>query len=213
MPRPGRTSSRQQEKWRKAAHQQRREMIVDVAMELLARKGVDAITMRSLAVKLGVGAMTLYTYFENQDALHVSMIQRGFDMLNNNCRSASEAHLNEDDARAQPAWQAGARSYVKFAVENPALYHLMFSMPFGDHAADRQVIDVGFAPLRECVRQQMANKGLSEKEIKKELPMAVARFWIALHGLASLAISGRLVSMGKSIDPYIDDLLSRVAPT
>lgn len=230
--------------WRTLEHDQRRELIVEVAMDLLDRKGVQAITMRQVAQKLGLGAMTLYTYVHGQDELCRAITKRGFDMLNSRCQNASESQqeashkssrtdsqngkqagkqngkqngkqdkqVDSPDAKGGN-WQAGARTYVNFALENPALYHLMFSMPIKNEQADKDVITGGFAPLRECVREQMSLKGMSEKQIEQQLPMAVARFWIALHGLASLAISGRLQAYDQNLEPYIDDLLERVAPT
>lgn len=198
---------RSKTQWRSLDHEQRRILIVEVALDLLDRKGIDAITMRQVAQKLGLGAMTLYTYVQGQDELCRAIIRRGFDMLNSRCNNASESLPNGQN------WQAGARTYINFATENPALYHLMFSMPMKNDQADKDVITGGFAPLCECVREQMTQKGMSEKMIDKELPMAVSRFWIALHGLASLAISGRLAAYDKSLEVYIDDLLERVAPT
>ena len=193
--------------WRSLDHEQRRELIVEVALDLLDKKGVQAITMRQVAQKLGLGAMTLYTYVQGQDELCRAIIKRGFDMLNCRCHDASEGQPEGSN------WQAGARTYINFALDNPGLYHLMFSMPIKNEQADKDVITGGFAPLRECVREQMTLKGMSEKQIEQQLPMAVARFWIALHGLASLAISGRLEAYDQNLELYIDDLLERVAPT
>lgn len=198
---------RSKAQWRTLAHEQRRDLIVEVALDLLDRKGTDAITMRQVAQKLGLGAMTLYTYVRGQDELCRAIIKRGFSMLNSRCQKAGESLPESKN------WQAGARTYIKFATENPALYHLMFSMPIKNEQADKDLITDGFAPLGECVREQMTLKGMAEAQIEKELPMAVARFWIALHGLASLAISGRLAAYDKNLDVYIDDLLERVAPT
>lgn len=198
---------RSRTKWRSLDHEQRRELIVEVAMDLLGRKGVAAMTMRQVAQRLGLGAMTLYTYVQCQDELCRAIIKRGFDMLNSKCHDASENQSNTG------TWQAGARTYVNFAMENPDLYHLMFSMPMKNDQADKDVIEGGFAPLRDCVREQMTLKGMTARQIEKQLPLAVTRFWIALHGLASLAISGRLEVYGQNLDPYIDDLLQRVAPT
>lgn len=198
---------RSKTQWRTLDHEQRRGLIVEVALDLLSKKGSQAITMRQVAHKLGLGAMTLYTYVRGQDELCRAIIKRGFDMLNTRCHNASEGQPEGN------TWRAGACTYIKFAMDNPALYHLMFSMPIKNDQADKDVISGGFAPLRECVREQMVLKGMSSKAIDEELHMAVARFWIALHGLASLAISGRLDACDLSLDPYIDDLLARVSPT
>ena len=46
-----------------------REQILEAAIALVDRGGLERTTMRSLAEELGVGAMTLYSYFSSKDEL------------------------------------------------------------------------------------------------------------------------------------------------
>lgn len=46
-----------------------RERILEVALELLDRDGLDALSMRRLADQLGAGTMTLYGYFHDKGEL------------------------------------------------------------------------------------------------------------------------------------------------
>ncbi len=46
-----------------------REMIVAEAVSMLKEGSLDALTLRGLAKRLGVGPMSLYTYFASRDAL------------------------------------------------------------------------------------------------------------------------------------------------
>ena len=46
-----------------------REQIVEAALELLDRDGLDALSMRRLADSIGVGTMTLYGYFRSKSEL------------------------------------------------------------------------------------------------------------------------------------------------
>lgn len=46
-----------------------RERIADVALELLDAQGPEALSMRRLAERLGVGTMTLYSYVRDKDDL------------------------------------------------------------------------------------------------------------------------------------------------
>ena len=46
-----------------------RDMIVAEALEMLKEGSPDALTLRGLATRLGVGAMSLYTHFDSRDAL------------------------------------------------------------------------------------------------------------------------------------------------
>ena len=46
-----------------------RESILDSALVLIDRDGLDALSMRRLAAELGIGTMTLYGYFADKQAL------------------------------------------------------------------------------------------------------------------------------------------------
>jgi AcrR family transcriptional regulator len=51
-----------------------RERVVDAAVALARREGMDALTMRRLADELGAGAMSLYHHVPGKDELLVAMI-------------------------------------------------------------------------------------------------------------------------------------------
>lgn len=51
-----------------------RDRVVAAGLAVADRKGVAAVSMRTLAKALGVGAMSLYHYFESKDALLDAMV-------------------------------------------------------------------------------------------------------------------------------------------
>jgi len=196
------TPAQLRRRWRAADHDQRRRLIVDVAVDLLHRKGLQAVTMRRVADRLGVGAMTLYTYTNGQDELRRQMILRGFELLHAGCS-------HRDDMDSVEAWRAGANNYLRFALTHPNLYRLMFSTPI--ETSDIEVVGGGFNVLLDRVREHMAAKN-TKGDTAELARIAAGRFWIALHGLASLAIDGRLAVLNRPIDDLLDELLTRVAP-
>ncbi|MFI0467950.1 TetR/AcrR family transcriptional regulator [Saccharopolyspora sp. 5N102] len=50
------------------------ELIVRTALELLDSEGLDAVSMRKVAQRLGTGAASLYAYVRNKDELHELML-------------------------------------------------------------------------------------------------------------------------------------------
>ena len=190
--------------WLNADADQRRELIVETALRLLAREGVAAVTMRRVAGKLGVGAMTLYTYIQNQGALHHEMIRRGFLLLNEGCRDASTVETDGN-------WRGGARHYLQFAIDHPNLFRLMFDtrLPEGD----TDMLHGGFQPLLDRVKDFLARtQGLSGKPLEREARRQAGRYWLGVHGLAMFANSDRLSVLEGDLDTLLDDLLPRVAP-
>ena len=200
-----RAATKPSRSWHNGDHDQRRRLIVQTALRLLHRHGIEQVTMRRVAADLGVGAMTLYTYVDGQDELRRAMIREGFAMLSGHCEDQSTL-----DGPA--GWRGSAGAYLQFAIEHPKLYHLMFSEPMTGGEEDLQTLRDGIAPLIQRITERLRAVGLEGDPLQKQAGAAAARFWVALHGLASLAIADRLAVTGQSLDDILDDLLHRVAP-
>ncbi len=196
-------------RWREAGAVERRRLIIDAAMELLRQRGPSAMTMRRVAARLGVGTMTLYTYIDGQAALHREMTRAGFDMLHQNCQAQSTLQ----SAAGPNKWRGGAKAYLDFALKHPNLYKLMFDVPLNGIDEENELLHGGFQALLDRVREQLGANGLRGAELDRQANIAAGRFWIALHGLATLLIAGRTGFLKLDPDQLLDDLLARVAPT
>jgi AcrR family transcriptional regulator len=189
--------------WRDASHDHRREMIVATALRILHEQDMSAVTMRGVAAQLGVGTMTLYTYVSGQDELRRAMIRRGFDLLGDGCCAASTLATEGN-------WRGSARAYIQFARQWPNLYMLMFADPVTQ--GDGDVLATGFAPLLEIVADRLKERGYSGEQLGHEARRRAGRYWIGLHGLASIVITNRAVVLEGSLDDVLDDLLEHVKP-
>lgn len=198
--------SRKAAAWRNADHDKRRAMIVDAALALLHQRGLEAVTIRNVAQRLGVGAMTLYTYIGGQTELLAEMARQGFEMLSEGCDASSTLEIDED-------WRGGSRSYLQFALDNPNLYNLMFSLPPDKGGVDESILQSGFQNLIDKVRLRLDDGSCNAAELDRRALQSAGRFWIALHGLASLAIANRLGVLGGDLDEVLDGLLECVAPS
>jgi len=207
--------SRLRRRWADADADRRRQLIVKAAMDLLSRRGQEAVSMRAVAERLSVPVMTLYTYIDGRAELRRHMTRRGFEMLRDGCMEASTLGT-------ALGWRGGARSYIQFAVDHPNLYQLMFSTPLPDDE-DEHILHSGLEPLLERVREQLClaqgieldhiQQTADGKALDRRARQLAGRFWIAMHGLASLAIADRLSVLEGSLEQVLDDLLEKVAPT
>jgi AcrR family transcriptional regulator len=95
-----------------------REAIVDAAIELADAEGLEAVSMRRLAEKLGIGTMTPYTYVESKDELidlmrdEVGRAMLVPEPLPSDWREALRAiaHRTRDALGAHP-WAVSARPH------------------------------------------------------------------------------------------------------
>lgn len=71
-----------------------REQVIDAALDLIDEEGLSALNLRKLASRLGISAMTPYSYFEDKADLLDAAVDRGLEPL-------SAARDPEDDWEAQ----------------------------------------------------------------------------------------------------------------
>lgn len=120
--------------------------IVEAALELVDEQGADALSMRSLAQRLGSGTATLYRHFANRAELVAALVDRMF----------GEIDLTES-VGSRAAWQEACISFAQRAFDALACHGnlaplLIGHIPMGPNAlAQRELVlsillDNGFAP-------------------------------------------------------------------
>ncbi|MBV9792863.1 MAG: TetR/AcrR family transcriptional regulator [Actinobacteria bacterium] len=101
------------------ARERIRAQLVEVAAELLAAEGPDAVTTRSVALAAGVQAPTIYRLFGDKNGLLDAVAEHGF--------ATYVAGKHPADAGADPVanLRAGWELHVGFGLANPELFRLM----------------------------------------------------------------------------------------
>ena len=94
-----------------------REEIVAAALEAVREKGLDGLTAREVAQRLGVSTRPIFTWYASMDQLRRDV----YDLARDRYRACIEAGLGE------PIPFLGVwRQYLTFAKEEPELYKLLF---------------------------------------------------------------------------------------
>ena len=99
------------------APRSKREIILDAALELFVERGFHGTAVPALAQKAGVGAGTIYRYFENKEAL--------VNELYRTCKSAIAGHVIgalSTDLAPREMFSRFWRSAVAWAEENPRAF-------------------------------------------------------------------------------------------
>jgi len=99
------------------------EMITTAALELMDADGPAAVSMRTLAQRLGVGTMTLYGYYRSRDELLDAVVDAA---------TARALHRRPGDAGTDPAAELTAlfTALHRTLSEHPGLYRIRLSRPF-----------------------------------------------------------------------------------
>ncbi|MFD7505630.1 TetR/AcrR family transcriptional regulator [Streptomyces sp. NPDC059850] len=169
----------QERKERERADRER--LIVATARELAEQQGWDAVTTRRLAERIEYSQPVLYSHFRGKREIIGAVALEGAAELAAVVRAAASA---ADGPRARVA--ALARAYLGFAESHPAVYDAMFLLDGGLVFAREDTpepLKDAFAALLESLGE-VAGEGV-HPGLFTEL------FWASLHGLATLARSGR----------------------
>ena len=161
-----------------------RDKLCDAALEIFAEKGVEGLTMREVAARLGVSPMTPYRYFKDKDDILAAVRARAF---NDFAQALEKAVKRGKDAVANS--RAAGDAYVDFAFHNAEAYRLMFQVRQRDAEARDPALQQAAERARATMSyhvKQLVEAGVLEGDA--ELVGYV--FWAALHGLVMLELSG-----------------------
>ncbi len=171
-----------------------RSRILDAARELFEKEGYEAVTMRRIADKVEYTATALYSHFENKEALLQALSDRDALALGERFRQLRKIPNPVERIRRM------GEAYMRFALEHPHEYRLLFMMPQPPLSPERSIIRKGdpdqdaYALLVTTVDEAVA-AGLLRSELRD--PEQIAQvLWAGVHGFASLILT-------KENDPWI----------
>jgi AcrR family transcriptional regulator len=118
--------------------------LVDAALKLVEKGGVEAVSLRDLAQSLGVSRAAPYRHFADRDALLATVAALGFEDL---VALYEAARVAPGDGPAR--LRAAGRAFYDFATRRPGLYRLMFESDFLNRAAPPAVL---LAPAEKSYR-------------------------------------------------------------
>ena len=97
-----------------------RQALIDAAVDVIARRGVEAVTTREIYLRAGVKAPTLYHHFGDKQGLLDAVVTDAFERYL--ARKRELPRTGEPAASIRQGWD----THVEFARANPSLYLLMW---------------------------------------------------------------------------------------
>jgi AcrR family transcriptional regulator len=98
-----------------------RERILDATIELARQEGLEGVSIRKIAERVGVSHMLLYSYFENRAAILQSLRERGFEQME---AAFAESLRRAETGDALVQVRASLGRFILLSQEYPKLYQL-----------------------------------------------------------------------------------------
>ena len=167
--------------------QEKRQMILKAAMELLINEGFDNVSTRKIASKIDYSSATIYTYFKDKDAILYELHIIGFDLLYK--KQLSIQNISDPLERL---CQHG-KEYLEFSMEYPEYYEIMFliripSLDFQNSPVWEQG-ERSYKILKKNVAE-CKKAGYFKNRESEEVTLTL---WSVCHGMVSLYSRRRVI--------------------
>lgn len=193
---------------RKGEGDRLREEIAAAAEALLIETGSpDAVSIRSIAARVGVAPAALYLHFPDKERLFYGVCAQRYEEFRATLAEAFEAH---DDPLE--SLLAGGRALVRFGLERPETYQVLFMVRpsvLPEKLAGHDPAMDAFTMLVDVIR-----RGMDAGVFRQTDPFhAAVATWTSLHGFlaAWICTSGTGVfPWPDELEPLVDEILANV---
>jgi AcrR family transcriptional regulator len=157
-----------------------RETLLEAALRLLEARGPGALRIRDLSEAVGKSTMGVYTHFGSKQGLLEQLYLHGFSRLEERLKTVPTG------GQARQELLAFGLAYREFALDNEALYGLMFERATPDFVPSDDSRMAGLATF-EMLAQRIAGwrPDLADAASSAHL------VWAAMHGLVSIELMHR----------------------
>jgi len=102
-------------------------MILDAALKMFSRYGYEACDVDQIAAYAGIGKGTIYRHFPSKENLFISLIDRGYALLNERMIDIAECmeEIEDINAALKDIITKELTLYVDFFIDNPEYYRVM----------------------------------------------------------------------------------------
>lgn len=172
-------------------HGDLRRALLDASHALVAEQGAGGLALRAVARRLGVSHQAPLHHFADKHELLAALATEGFERLTAALERAAERAGCDPVARLE----ATGVAYVRFALEQPELFRLMFGSTLAD-AQSPELRAAGARAFGVLVAQARASLEASGELDADRLDLVTTAAWSLVHGLALLQIDRRLPAVG-----------------
>lgn len=179
-----------------------RERLCELATRIFVERGPANFNMRLLAAELGVSAMTPYRYFRDKDDILAAVRARAFNRFADALEKAYSGPGTTIDRS-----RAARDAYIRFALEEPATYRLMFDL---SQPTETEYPDLVRAATRaRATMTRHVRDLIAEGTLEGDPELIGHVVWAALHGAVTLHLAGKLSPQFEPSAQYgIDNIVA-----
>ena len=168
-------------------HGDLRSTLLNTANLLLKETGIEGLSLRKLADKVGVSRTAPYHHFKDKNQLLCAIAEQGFVRWQHD----AESIFNQTELSPKEKYRQFFHGYISYAADNPELYDLMFGRTIWKNnsatSALREAAYPSFHHQIEMTKKWQTQGLLPAGEDTLRLSQVT---WGTMHGIARLLIDG-----------------------
>ena len=176
-------------------HGDLRSALLDSVGRIVRENGPAFVSIREVARRARVSHAAPSHHFRNKSGLLTAFAAQGFDRLADTFGETVAA----SHATTPPAVLAAlGRAYVRFALESPEHFAIMFRTEYLD------VHDENFVRASDRAYEALSvtiHSAVAEGRLTSDPLVTATAAWSLVHGLATLWLSGNLQARTATTDP------------
>ena len=149
--------------------------ILNAATEIMLDQGIAKLSVRSISTLSGISTMGIYHHFDGKQGVLDALRIDGFELL------AKAIDQVDNNQTSESAILSGTEHYLRFALENPTHYTLMFEPSthgYSPNESTKAAANFAFSKLVELI-SALPNTNSPAKLIAVEV-------WALVHGFVGL---------------------------
>ncbi len=171
-------------------------------MKLFAKEGVANVSVRQIAAAIGYSPGAIYRYYRNKHEILATIREQGFEEIVSHQRKRVELYSDPFERL-----KVGGREYIRFALERPDFFELMFCTDCNDVDLSTEHTDhskASYALFAQTVKECLDTGYFGDMD----LDTVMISLWSGAYGLAHQIKTGRVSLMVGTDD--LDDLIDSV---
>ena len=161
--------------------------LLNAANTLVKETGIEGLSLRKLADKVGVSRTAPYHHFKDKNQLLCAIAEQGFVRW----QQDAETIFKQDGLSPTEKYRQFFHGYISYAANNPELYDLMFGRTiWKQNSATNALRDVAYPSFHYQVQMTKDWQLQGLLPIGEDSLRLAQVTWGTMHGIARLLIDG-----------------------